>query len=67
MPVAYEGTDIISCLRSKYIIRRKPYSILRSNISFLGEFEFIRENGKNIFFVANSHKKVKPFDLAFFN
>ena len=26
---AYEGTDIISCLQSKYIMRRKPYIILR--------------------------------------
>ncbi len=25
---AYEGTDIISCLRSKYIMRRQPYIIL---------------------------------------
>ena len=24
-----EGTDIISCLRSKYIMRRTPYIILR--------------------------------------
>ena len=23
------GTDVISCLRSKYIMRRKPYIILR--------------------------------------
>ena len=29
MPAAYEGTDIISCLRSKYIIRCKPYIISR--------------------------------------
>ncbi len=55
MPAAYEGTDIISCLRSKCIIRRKPYIILRSNISFLQEFEFIRKNAENIFFVAHSH------------
>ena len=55
MPAAYEGTDIISCLRSKYIIRRKPYIILRSNISFfMQEFEFIRKTAKNIFFIANS-------------
>ena len=57
MPAAYEGTDIISCLRSKYIIRRKPYIILRSNISlFMQKFEFIRKNGKNIFFVAHNQK-----------
>ena len=24
-----KGTDIISCLQSKYIMRRKPYIILR--------------------------------------
>ena len=29
MPSAYEGTDIISCLRSKYIMRREPYIISR--------------------------------------
>ena len=29
MSSAYERTDIISFLRSKYIIRRKPYIILR--------------------------------------
>ena len=35
MPAAYEGTDIISCLRSKYIIRREPYIISPSgDISF---------------------------------
>ena len=33
MPSAYEGTDIISCLRSKYIIWRQPYIISRSDIS----------------------------------
>ena len=25
MPSVYAGTDIISCLRSKYIMRRQPY------------------------------------------
>ena len=65
MPAAYEGTDIISCLRSKYIIRR-------SNISFfMQEFEFIRETAKNIFFIANSlikrsqaHKGLASFCFA---
>ena len=67
MPAAYEGTDIISCLRSKYIIRRKPYIILRSNISFLQGFKFIRKTSKNIFFVAYSHKKEVLFrELLFY-
>ena len=65
MPAAYEGTDIISCLRSKYIIRR-------SNISFfMQEFEFIRKTAKNIFFIANSlikrsqaHKGLASFCFA---
>jgi len=29
------------------------------------EFEFIRKNGKNIFFVAHRHKKTNPFGLVF--
>ena len=29
MPSVYAGTDIISCLRSKYIMRRQPYITLR--------------------------------------
>ena len=56
MPSAYEGTDITSCLRSKYIIRRKPYIILRSNISFLQGFEFIRKTAENIFFLFCGYK-----------
>ena len=34
MPPAYGGTDIISCLRSKYIIRLSPYIISQRDISF---------------------------------
>ena len=34
MPSAYEGTDIISCLRSKYIIRHCRISYRVSDISF---------------------------------
>ena len=34
MPAAYEGTDIISCLRSKYIIRQSRISYRTSDISF---------------------------------
>ena len=56
MPSAYEGTDIISCLRSKYIIRQKPYIISRSDISFIREFEFIRKTSENIFFVVHSQR-----------
>ena len=33
MPSAYEGTDIISCLRSKYIIRQRCISYRVSDIS----------------------------------
>ena len=33
MPSAYEGTDIISCLRSKYIIRQRRISYRVSDIS----------------------------------
>ena len=33
MPAAYEGTDIISCLRSKYIIRHSRISYRVSDIS----------------------------------
>ena len=33
MPAAYEGTDIISCLRSKYIIRQRRISYRDSDIS----------------------------------
>ena len=33
MPTAYEGTDIISCLRSKYIIRQRRISYRASDIS----------------------------------
>ena len=33
MPSAYEGTDIISCLRSKYIIRLNVYHIAKGDIS----------------------------------
>ncbi len=33
MPSAYEGTDIISCLRSKYIIRQRRISYRVSGIS----------------------------------
>ena len=33
MPAAYEGTDIISCLRSKYIIRQRRISYRTSDIS----------------------------------
>ena len=33
MPSAYEGTDIISCLRSKYIIRQRRISYRISDIS----------------------------------
>ena len=33
MPLAYEGTDIISCLRSKYIIRQRRISYRVSDIS----------------------------------
>ena len=33
MPSAYEGTDIISCLRSKYIIRQSRISYRVSDIS----------------------------------
>ena len=34
MPSAYEGTDIIPCLRSKYIIRQCRISYRTSDISF---------------------------------
>ena len=34
MPSAYEGTDIISCLHSKYIIRQCRISYRTSDISF---------------------------------
>ena len=34
MPAAYEGTDIISCLRSKYIIRQSLITYRASDISF---------------------------------
>ena len=58
MPSAYEGTDIISCLQSKYIIRQCRISYRVSDISlFLQEFELIRKNGKNIFFVAHSQTR----------
>ncbi len=33
MPAAYKGTDIISCLRSKYIIRQRRISYRDSDIS----------------------------------
>ena len=33
MPAAYEGTDIISCLRSKYIIRQRRIPYCASDIS----------------------------------
>ena len=33
MPAAYEGTDIISCLRSKYFIRQRRISCRNSDIS----------------------------------
>lgn len=33
MPSAYEGTEIISCLRSKYIIRQRRISYRASDIS----------------------------------
>ncbi len=33
MPAAYEGTEIISCLRSKYIIRQRRISYRTSDIS----------------------------------
>ena len=36
MPAAYDGTDIISCLRSKYIIRQRRISYRASDISLKG-------------------------------
>jgi len=41
--VDYEGTDIISCLRSKYITRQRRISYRASDISFLQGFEFIKK------------------------
>lgn len=42
MPAAYEGTDIISCLRSKYIIRHSRISYRVSDISLknITSYEF---------------------------
>ena len=51
MPAAYEGTDIISYLQSKYIIRQRRISYRPSDISLktqeirdiiqLGKLEFV--------------------------
>ena len=67
MPAAYEGTDIISCLQSKYITRLAVYHIAAARYHFLQEPESIRKNAKNIFFVAHRQKplKILGFSMVF--
>ena len=45
MPSAYEGTDIISYLHSKYIMRRQPYIILCKQ--YIIELKIWRGNAYN--------------------
>ena len=47
MPSAYEGTDIISCLRSKYIIRQSRISYRVSDISLKNTafYDIIKSKG----------------------
>ena len=52
---AYEGTDIISCLQSKYIMRREPYIILRQQY-------FIDPTRKS----KNAKKVVDKWDLVWY-
>ena len=64
MPSAYEGTDIISCLRSKYIIRQRRISYRVSDISLknelhygtihLDKLEFVGEYMKNLYIVGGT-------------
>ena len=50
MPAAYEGTDIISCLRSKYIMQRKPYIISRKRyIIFVRVQSYTQKQQKYLF------------------
>ena len=42
MPSAYEGTDIISCLRSKYIIRLAVHHIAIAIYHYLCEFNLMK-------------------------
>ena len=69
MSTEYEGTDIISYFHEVEIYHTVPavYHIASAIYHFLREFEFIRKNVKNIFFVAHRHQKGKfRKKLAFF-
>lgn len=62
MPSAYEGTDIISCLQSKYIMRRWPYITSRQRYiikKFSGEKNLSHYKHKSIFFILACQSKAR--------
>ena len=61
MPSAHEGTDIISCLRSKYIIRQRRISYRDSDISLKDAANYDRIAWKEGVFMSEN----KLLDLSF--
>ena len=60
MPTAYEGTDIISCLRSKYIIRQRRISYRITDISLRNVFKYAIIQLDKLEFIDQLRTALKP-------